>query len=577
MKFRTRMKKIIFTILIITLVTFPALSQNKQQETVMKREVTLYNPYKPSLSDVVKKSYLPDMTDTANARPVFKYDLRLLPFMPSYTISPIKPASLLPDPLPKLYNSYIYFGLGNYLTPIAEISITNGRSKKGAIGLNARHFSTNGKVELDNHNDAFAGYMDNDVSLYGKKFLKKSIFHGSVDLSQKTRYAYGYYPIFKLEKEPVKKDIRLNYFNSGATIGLVSSELDSLSLAYDFDLSYNFFYNTNTLYQHGVGLTGLIAKSYKGFYVGSGINFDYYSFSDSAYADPRYIAAFSPFLKKKTSEWSVKLGFQALLDNCETGTAKFHFYPDLNFSFNIVPSYVGFFADLSGKLEKNDPLNIIGVNPFIFPGKTLFNNPNTDYALIVKGGVTGSTGIEGNYQLSASYSIVNDMLIYTNQILMDGTDTLAIGNYFKPVPADGEILKIHGEMSGKIASLLSFNVAGNYFKYTPAGFDLNSPAWDATFGIKYNLIDKILAGLSVNAAGERKIRIITENTFPHGDTFKTDVLPANLNFNLSAEYRYTKILSFWMKFNNISFNRYYEWAFYPSQRFMFMAGFKYSL
>lgn len=53
--------------------------------------------------------------------------------------------------------------------------------------------------------------------------------------------------------------------------------------------------------------------------------------------------------------------------------------------------------------------------------------------------------------------------------------------------------------------------------------------------------------------------------------------PVHVNANLSAEYRYTKILSFWLKINNIAFNRNYDWAFYPTQRFMMMAGLTYSL
>lgn len=572
------MKKIIITILIITLITLPSLAQKNQQETVLKREVTLYNPYKPSLPDVVKKSYLPDMTDTVNVRPVFKYDLRPEPFMPSYTISPIRPASLVPDPLSKLYRSYIIFGLGNYLTPLAEISITNERSKKGAIGIIARHFSTNGKVELQNFKKVFAGYMDNDVSFFGKKFLDRSIFHGSVDLSQKTRYAYGYDTIFK-GYEPAKKNIRLNYYNAGASIGLVSSKLDSSSLSYDFDLAYNFFHNTATLYQHGLGFTGLMAKSFKGFYVGSGLEFDYYSFSDSAYADPRYIVALSPFIKKSTKEWSVKLGFQALLDRGVTASAKLHIYPDLNFSFNIVPSYVSFFADMSGKLLKNLPLNVIGENPFIFPEKTLFNVPNTDYSLIVKAGLTGSTGIEGNYQVSASYSVVNDMLLFTNHIVMDDVIPLRIGNFFKPLSDDAEILNVHGEMSGKIAEFLSLNTEANWYRYTLTQneFAWNKPDWDASVGLKYNLKNKIIAGIDLNALGKRKLLVTTEDISIAGFTYKTIDMPAYLNIGLSAEYRYTKILSFWLKFNNISFSRYYEWAFYPSQRFLCLVGFTYSL
>jgi outer membrane receptor protein involved in Fe transport len=54
-------------------------------------------------------------------------------------------------------------------------------------------------------------------------------------------------------------------------------------------------------------------------------------------------------------------------------------------------------------------------------------------------------------------------------------------------------------------------------------------------------------------------------------------MPAHFNLNLSAEYRYSKILSFWGKLNNISSKRYYEWVYYPSQGFLFMLGFTYSL
>jgi hypothetical protein len=567
------MKKTIIALVIIALSVLPALAQKKQQETVMKREVTLYNPFKPSLPDVVKKSYLPDMTDTANVRPDFKYDISPEPFMPSYTISPIRPASLLPDPLLKLYKSYVRFGFGNYITPLAEVSITNERSKKGAIGIFARHFSTNGKVQLQNLNRVPAGYMDNDVSFFGKKFFRKSIFNGSVDFNQKTRYAYGYDTI-----KPVQKDIRLNYYNAGAAIGLESVKLDSSSLSYDFGLSYNFFHDTRTLYQHSLGLKGMMAKNYKGFYAGSGLEIDYYSYSDSAFADPRFIAAINPFISRNSQEWSVKLGFQALLEKDVTGSARFHLYPDLNFSFNIVPSYIGFFANMSGRLEKNEPLNIIEVNPFIFRNSTLFNVPNTNYSLIVKTGLTGSTGIEGNYQVSVSYSVVNDMLFFANHIR---TYPIRRGNFFLPRTNDAEILNVHGEMGGKISGSLSFNSEANYYRYTLSeDFAWNRPSWDAKIGLKYNLKNKIIAGMDINALGKRKLLVTTEEmdllsvvTF----TDKAIPMPAYMNINLNAEYRYTKILSFWMKFNNISFSRYYEWAFYPSQRFMFLAGFTYSL
>jgi len=573
------MKKTFIAIIIISLTTLPLLAQKKQQDTVLKREVTLYNPYKPSLQDVTKKSFLPEMNDTSIVKPVFKYDIRTEPFMPAYTITPIKPASLLPDPLPKLYQSYVEIGLGNYLTPLAEISISNGRSKKGAIGIDARHFSTNGNLELQNNKKAFAGYMDNDVSLYGKKFLNNSVLDGSVDLSQKTRYAYGYDTIFK-DYNPAKKNIRLSYFNTGARMGLASAKLDSLSFSYDFDLAYKLFYYNPTLYQHNVDFKGLMAKSYKGFYAGSGLEFDYFSYSDSVYSHPRYIASLSPFIKKRTDQWSVKLGFQALIDNDITGAAKFHFYPDLNFGFNIVPSYVGFFADMYGKLVKNEPINSIGENPFIFPDNSLFKIPNTDYSLIIKSGLSGSTGIDGIYQLSASYSVVNNLLMFKNNVLTDGVlPPISRGNFFVPLSDDAEIFNIHGEISGRIAESLTFNTEANFYKYSLSQneFAWNKPGWEASLGLRYNLMNKIIAGANLNAVGDRKALVTTEDINSVGFTSKTVDLPSYFTLNLSAEYRYTKVLSFWLKLNNISFNHYYEWAFYPSQRFMCLVGFTYSL
>jgi hypothetical protein len=583
MKFRIRMKKFILNILIISLITLPIHAQKKQQETVLKREVTLYNPFKPSLSDVIKKSFLPDMTDTVSVRPEFRYDLHPKPFMPSYTISPIKPASLMPDPLPKLYKSYVKVGLGNYLSPLGEISITNERSKKGAIGINARHFSVNGKTKLQNNEKVFAGYMDNDASLFGKKFFDNSILNGSVDFSQKIRYAYGYDTIFK-GYSPEKKNIRLNYYNTRVRLGLASDIADSSRMNYDFDVDYNFFYNYSVFYQHSFGLHGLAAESYKSFYVGSGIDFDHYSFSDSTHTDPRFVAALSPFIKRRTNEWYLKLGFQVLLDRQVTGPAKLHFYPDVNFSFNIVPSYVNFFAELSGKMRQNEPFNVIRENPFFFPERTLYNIPNTDYALIVKGGLSGSTGIGGNYQLSASYSVVNDMLMYANDVAILSyypVFSLQKGNFFIPLSDNAEILNIHGEMSGKITDYFSFNAAANYYKYTLATneFAWDKPDWDAALGFKYNLLNKITAGLEIEALGKRNELVSTETIDIGPSTYSKHIvdMPAHFDLNLSAEYRYTKILSFWLKFNNISYDKYYEWAFYPSLRFMGMIGFTYSL
>jgi len=561
----------------------PVSAQVKKQETGLKREVTLYNPYKPSLPEFKKRSFLPDINDTSKVRPDFRYDINTTPFLPNYTISPIKAAALLPDPLPKLYKGYVNIGLGNYITPLAEVSITNERSKKGSIGLYARHFSTNGKIELDNGMKNFAGYMDNDVSLFGRKFFRKNILGGSLDYSQKIRHAYGYEPAIH-DYLPSKKDIRIPYNNLGAKVSLSSSTLDSTEFSYDFMFSYNYFSSGKNMSQRNAGISGTMAKSYQGFYVGSGLNIDLYHFSDFLKISPEYVASISPFMKKSSSQWSYKLGLQLLLEKDMTAFTSLHVYPDVNFNLTIVPSYINFFVGLSGKLEKNEPLNIISENPFLMHDGSLYKQPSTSHDLIVFTGLKGNSGLEGNYVISASYSLISDMLFYSNIFRTDTVFTPYRGNYFSALTDDVELLNVHAEMGGKINDKLTFNGAANINRYTLSKFKYawNKPGWDAKFGLKYNLRDKIIAGMEITLQGKRKLVVNGESLLLLSSQIVQNSpfiyeMPTHLNLNLSAEYRYSKILSFWTKLNNIANNRYYEWAYYPSQGFLFMLGFTYSL
>ena len=75
---------------LIILSFVPLNAQVKKQEAGLKREVTLYNPYKPSLPESKKKSFLPDMSDTTKVKPDFHYEIKSTAFLPEYTISQIK-------------------------------------------------------------------------------------------------------------------------------------------------------------------------------------------------------------------------------------------------------------------------------------------------------------------------------------------------------------------------------------------------------------------------------------------------------------------------------------------------------
>jgi hypothetical protein len=579
---RNMIKSVPVIAVILILAVLQVSGQVNKQETTLKREVTLYNPYKPSLSEVKKMSFLPDMNDTVRMKPEFHYVVSTKPFQPQYTISPIKAAALLPDPLPKLYKGYVKLGFGNHVAPLGELSITNERSKKGAFGIYGHHFSTNDDIMLENTRRVYGGYMDNDASLFGKRFFQRSKLEGSVDFTQKVRHAYGYDPAIT-DYDPQKSDIRMNYTNFGAKASYSSANLDSSEFMYDFDAYYNYFHQTEFYYQHNGGIDGIMAKSFKGFYVGSGLSFVHYNNSDSTGIGSQFIASVSPFLKKRTDQWNFKLGLQALIDR----SSILHIYPDVEFGFTIVPSYLAFFSSLSGRMERNEPLKMVSENPYLvrdqFPAfvsnGALYRLPDTDHKFVVTGGLKGNTGVGGSYLVSASYSKIDDMLFFTNIVFPDTISPRAMGNYFLPIPEVVQVVNLHAEMNGPINNKLSFFWKANYNGYTlNQEHAWNKPAWDGQFGLKYNLRDKIIAGLDVTALGKRW-QIVNGDHLSNtaGYAPVTIDMPAHFNLNFTAEYRYSRILSFWTRLNNISLDNYSEWAYYPSQKFIAMIGFTYSL
>jgi hypothetical protein len=566
-------------VLITLSLSFTVLPCIFAQGTSIEREITLYNPYQPSLNAAAKRSFLPDLQDTIQTKPQFRYDVNAQPLMPQYTISPIKAASLLPDPLPKLYKSYINAGIGSHLSGLGEISIANERSKKGAIGFYGRHFSSSGKIKLDNKAKVNAGYMDNEVSLFGKKFFNRSTLEGSVDFTQQIRHAFGYDTAI-VGYVPEKDSIKMKYNDIGGKISFLSTDLDSNRLYYNFNLSYDHFFHKKNFFRNRILVDGLMAKSVNSFYVGSGINYELYKPADSLSLDNEFIFAISPFLKKSTSQWSFKLGLELLLDRVGDP----HIYPNISFGFAVVPSYINFFANLDGYLERNDPLKIAGVNPYLSNSQSfrsdslaLFRLPDTDHQIVVSAGLKGSNGIGGRYLISTTYSVINDMLFYSNVVSPDTVIPRAMGNYFVPVVDMGNIFNIHGEISGKLSDKLSFGGTANIYKYD---FEKtwNKPSWDAKLELDYNLRDKILAGINLTSIGTRT-NVVNADYHSKSAGYKLQEIemPAHFNVNLKAEYRYSKILSFSLNINNISFKDYYEWAFYPSHRFLVMAGFKYSL
>lgn len=551
------------------LLSIAAAGQNEEEG--IRRSVTLYNPYKPALQEAVKRTTMPSITDTAAVKVDFTYDFTPGSFTPEYKISQIKAAVLSPDPLPELKKGYVSLGFGTYLTPFLELSVSNGRSKKGTIGLFARSYDSYGRIELENDDRVFGGFMDNQAILFGKKFFRHSRLDADIDFRQMTRYAYGYDPDVT-GYHPDKDDIRALYYDVTGKMRYFTMESDSSDLNWDATLRYNIFSRAGNGLQNNPGLTFKAGKNMFGFYGGATADYDLWLFSKKVDTRTRNMISLAPYITKGNEEWRFLFGVKATADIRENADplsggnlkAYMYFYPDVSFTFRIVPNFLRITAALDGSLDNNQAKNAAYFNPWIMPGDTMFTLRNTDNELRIKAGVSGNMNVTATYALDASFTMFKDLLLFMN-------DTTGVGNWFMPVYDDGNLFKVHGEVTWPVNTLLSLSFLANYYSYDLSGqaYAWHKPDWDGSVKADYNLRNKIIASATFSLTGTRHARVkAPENVVK---------LPTQPNLNLGVEYRYTPAVSFWLKCNNISYNRYFEWNYYPARNFMILAGFTYSL
>ncbi|HCC70003.1 MAG TPA: hypothetical protein DEQ09_02470, partial [Bacteroidales bacterium] len=175
--------------IILLLMLMPAGLNAQRGQKEIRREVTLYNPFKPSLKKASKINFLPQISDTTVSAPEFRYTIDAKPFMPGYEIRSISAARLQPDPLPKLYKGFLNLGIGNYFSPIAEISVSSDRSRKSNVGLYLGHESSFGKLKINDAVKVYGGYMDNTGKLFVTKFLRRAAISADININHMRRYA----------------------------------------------------------------------------------------------------------------------------------------------------------------------------------------------------------------------------------------------------------------------------------------------------------------------------------------------------------------------------------------------------
>ncbi len=528
------------------------------------KDVRVVKPYEPKISDANKVELVPEEEDTATFRAQYNYEVTPVKQTTDYEVTPFKAAKMVSESITKLYKSHLKLGYGNYVTPLFELHMNSLRDKDRVVGASLTHKSSHGKVRLANDEKVFAGYADNHVGVFGTKLYRRSKIDGSISLNSNTRYFYGYNPDTILIPPFEKEDIKQRYLNPGLDFTWESTHADSNHLNYQVYVGYDYLQDLYENAEHTINFKTYLERYRRGALFGLTTEaFTYSGVIDDTTRFRTFVEA-KPIFSKASKEWRFILGFNTTAEFFNEDF-KIRFYPRAHLQFTIIEDVLIPYLGVNGKLQANNYLHLYRENPYIIPGTVA---EPSNHKIIGYGGLKGKFSTKGSFHFKATYSMINDAVFFVND-----TSTY-LANQFIAVTDNVDEINLFGEINYDYSEKIRIDLKANIYRYNT--FYLDEPwhkqNFDATISVHYNLRNKIMAHADIFFIGKR---FALDNS-PEFDR-ETITLDPFVDANLGLEYRYTKNLSFFLNFSNLSATRYNIWYQYPAQRLMVLGGFTYSL
>ncbi len=539
---------------------FQTLSLKAQQQN---EEVTIIAPYKPSISDAFKMNFSPEVPTDKESQKQFEYNNFIdTKAHTNISLKPIEAVRAGHDTRDKLLRNLIKAGFGNYTTPYLEYFANSLRSEKYQFGIHLKHFSSQGGIK----DYGPSNFSQNLFEAGGKAFAGKHTFSGNIGYKRDVVHFYGYQPDYFPSMEISREDIKQRFQLISAGFRFNSNYVKGKKL--NHALYFN-FYNLSDFYKSHENLMNFGVELDKGLKLirndmeqslGLDLDLKYYNFKDSLNTyNPYYFKAL-PYFKFGFEQYAFYAGIDMSIDN--DSISHLHLFPILKAEVRIIEDVLKVYAQIKGGVDPNTFKSLTDVNPFIISSPQMKPTINK---FEVSGGLAGNiSGLD--FRIEAADAALEDRPFYVTDI------NEVLGNKFKVIYDNLNLLSISASLGLEKTGLYNFRLKGSYFVYT---MDTELKPWQEPnvtldFDASYTILEKFIITASINAFGPRYAKTIVNNV----------VIPvemkAGLDLNAGLEYRYSKSLSGFIRFQNILNNKYQRWYKYPVQGLQGMLGVTYS-
>ncbi|MBN2667939.1 MAG: hypothetical protein JXR60_01815 [Bacteroidales bacterium] len=553
-----KFKSSILFVLILTLSSLWAQDEINHNVVVMKS-------YSPVIGDANKLSEVPQIVDTNEVNIDIKYRIQSIPFYPKFTPQPIQPIKMIGEPLSKLYHNYVLLGFGNYTKPMFEYRYATTRSKELLAGVNLTHLSQHGNLKLDNVDDkVYSGYSRNSANIFLHRIFKHSALETDLTYRRHALHYYGYNASIDTVME--KEDNKQMFSWMNATMRYKTTRLDSSRINYDVVMDYNYFEDYYETFQNDFTLAGDFSLFFNKELIALKAKYQHFNILTPSYLYSNSIYQFQPSISKSNSHWGINAGLNIVVD-ASNDTSAFHFYPQIDLHYAVIDYFLVPYLGISGGVKSNNYKAIALENQFIRPG---LHTRNSNTLIDLHGGIRGNFTDNLSYNIFGNYRVIDDAYFFVNDSLNP------IENQFIVEYDDIIRYDIKAQISYLRSKKLQFSLLGQYH-----GFELDEiehawhvPDYEVRFSTNYNLKSKILVDFDMFVKGQRYAKTYySEGVYTGAQGVK---IAETFDISLGLEYRYTKMLSAFLRFNNILAHRNYDWNYYPTEGFNMAFGIIYS-
>jgi len=556
---------------------------NAQQEDTYNESVLVKGSFRPVIEQAEKQNFPAVITDTMERIDhTFQYTISPSRLKALYEPARIKAARIIGEPATKLYNNYLRVGMGNYWSPLADLYWSSTRDPKKTYGVRINHRSSWGSLP---------DYGKNHFGLTGITLFGKYIVADKLQLSAAANYEHDHNLYYGFTDDTLQSilgktrddislgDYRAKYNVASLNLGVRNMELDGYELGYNANLRLSdlwaswgqneFNLNLNGDVHYGfMPLRGLMGVAYlhaewdgytHRFRPDGEMPLGYFPTPvTDTIRGSRNIVKLNPYVDFMYEGLLFHAGFTAGWDAfTASDSVTFRFFPDVVVSKHFLNNTLVLSLGATGGFSANNWDVIRKVNPYVGPGAE--QRATRHYDFVGHARWTISKKLEANAEVS--YSLLQDDLSFT-------LDTnYLLGNVFRTSYVNDNRLTVGASIAFVNDEMITLRAAGHYYHYTVTGDDsvlLYRPDWDFILSADVNYNDKWLFHLEGQLLGQMD-----------GDLGET--LPMRYGINAEVEYRHNRALSFFLKMDNLAFQRYKLWTNYPSQRGLFILGLTYTI